>query len=166
MIHFDLAGDAKDYQHRSGRTARAGATGTVVTMVMRGQERDVSKIQRELGMETVIGRPAVEELTEARPKQRVKDNVGSPTENRRPQPHKGTVSLYVGNLPWTTRPQELESLFTKYGTVGSVTLINDRRGRSKGYGFVEMAGDSAETIIVNARGASLGGRKLQVRPAT
>ena len=143
VIHFDVAGDAKDYQHRSGRTARAGATGTVVTMVMRGQEREVSKIQRELGMESGIGRPEVGQLTEARPKPRASADERKRTESRRPQLSEGSVSLYVGNLPWTTRPQELESLFTRYGTVGSVTLVNDRRGRSKGYGFVEMSGDSA-----------------------
>src|SRR5690606_24150248 len=160
VIHFDVAGDAKDYQHRSGRTARAGAGGTVVTMVLRGQEREVSRIQRELGMETVIGRPSVEELTESHVATKPVDR---PMTNARELGD--TVSLYVGNLPWSAQAHELQSLFSAYGNVGSVTLVNDRRGRSKGYGFVEISGASVGVLVDRARGASLGGRKLQVRPA-
>lgn len=160
VVHFDVAGDAKDYKHRSGRTARAGAGGTVVTMVLRGQEREVSRIQRELGMETVIGRPSVEELTESHVATKPVDR---PMTNARELGD--TVSLYVGNLPWSAQEHELQSLFSAYGNVGSVTLVNDRRGRSKGYGFVEMSGASVGVLVDRARGVSLGGRKLQVRPA-
>ena len=160
VVHFDVAGDAKDYKHRSGRTARAGAGGTVVTMVLRGQEREVSRIQRELGMETVIGRPSVEELTESHVATKPVDR---PMTNARELGD--TVSLYVGNLPWSAQEHELQSLFSAYGNVGSVTLVNDRRGRPKGYGFVEMSGASVGVLVDRARGVSLGGRKLQVRPA-
>ncbi len=49
VVHFDPPNDAKDYTHRSGRTARAGASGTVVSLVGREQARDVASLQRALG---------------------------------------------------------------------------------------------------------------------
>jgi cold shock CspA family protein len=52
VIHFDHPHDAKDYTHRSGRTARAGAAGTVVSFVAREHARDIAKIQRALGLAT------------------------------------------------------------------------------------------------------------------
>ena len=48
VVHYDPPHDAKDYTHRSGRTARAGARGTVVSLVGRDQTRDALKMQREL----------------------------------------------------------------------------------------------------------------------
>ncbi len=49
VVHFDPPGDAKDYVHRSGRTARAGASGTVVSLVPADRRADVTVIQRSLG---------------------------------------------------------------------------------------------------------------------
>lgn len=49
VVHFDLAGDAKDYVHRSGRTGRAGATGAVVTLVTNEDSVNARALQRELG---------------------------------------------------------------------------------------------------------------------
>jgi superfamily II DNA/RNA helicase len=49
VVHFDPPGDAKDYVHRSGRTARAGASGTVVSLVSADRRSDVGAIQRTLG---------------------------------------------------------------------------------------------------------------------
>jgi superfamily II DNA/RNA helicase/cold shock CspA family protein len=50
VVHFDPPADLKGYTHRSGRTARAGATGTVVSLVPRDRARDVAGIQRALGL--------------------------------------------------------------------------------------------------------------------
>ena len=50
VVHFDLPADAKDYQHRSGRTARAGASGLVVSLVARHQVRDAQRIQKAAGI--------------------------------------------------------------------------------------------------------------------
>ena len=50
VVHFDPPNDAKDYTHRSGRTARAGATGTVISLVDAEQAADVVKIRRSLGL--------------------------------------------------------------------------------------------------------------------
>lgn len=52
VVHFDLAGDAKDYVHRSGRTGRAGAQGTVVTLVTAEDTASAKVLQRELGLVT------------------------------------------------------------------------------------------------------------------
>ena len=50
VVHFDPPHDAKDYTHRSGRTARAGAAGTVISLISRDQERDAKRMQRSLGL--------------------------------------------------------------------------------------------------------------------
>lgn len=56
VVHFDLAGDAKDYVHRSGRTGRAGAQGTVVTLVTTEDTASAKALQRQLGLVTDDGR--------------------------------------------------------------------------------------------------------------
>jgi superfamily II DNA/RNA helicase len=50
VVHFDLPADAKDYLHRSGRTARAGASGLVVSLVAKHQARDAHRLQRAAGL--------------------------------------------------------------------------------------------------------------------
>ena len=50
VLHFDLPPDPKDYVHRSGRTARAGAEGQVVSLVQPDQRKDLRKLQREVGL--------------------------------------------------------------------------------------------------------------------
>ena len=57
VVHFDLPADAKTYLHRSGRTARAGARGSVVSFVSQDQVRNTMRMQRSLGLEVAIGKP-------------------------------------------------------------------------------------------------------------
>ncbi len=52
VVHFDPPEDAKTYVHRSGRTARKGASGVVISLVGADQQRDSRKMRRELGFET------------------------------------------------------------------------------------------------------------------
>ena len=53
------------------------------------------------------------------------------------------AKLFVGNLPWTTGDEELKELFSEAGTVSSASVIKDKfTGRSRGFGFVEMADDA------------------------
>jgi RNA recognition motif-containing protein len=75
--------------------------------------------------------------------------------------------LFVGNLPYTTTNEELGEFFAQYGEVLSAAVIMDRAtGRSKGFGFVEMANDAeADTAIAQGDGGEFEGRKLTVSEA-
>jgi cold-inducible RNA-binding protein len=75
--------------------------------------------------------------------------------------------LYVGNLPYETTEQDLQSLFAGAGTVETVNVIRDMAtGRARGFAFVEMASDEdAQTAIRTLADASFGGRQLTVNEA-
>ena len=75
--------------------------------------------------------------------------------------------LYVGNLAYSMTDGELQSLFEEYGTVESAQIIMDREtGRSKGFGFVEMAdAEAADDAIRGLNGQEAGGRQLNVNEA-
>ena len=75
--------------------------------------------------------------------------------------------LYVGNLSYSVDSSELEQLFGQHGQVVSAQIINDRdTGRSKGFGFVEMANDDEATAAIAAlNGQQHGGRALTVNEA-
>ncbi|MFM8442742.1 MAG: RNA recognition motif domain-containing protein [Methylococcus sp.] len=75
--------------------------------------------------------------------------------------------LYVGNLSYSVDNNELEGMFAAHGTVKSANIITDRdTGRSKGFGFVEMANDSqAQAAIDSLHGKEIGGRSLTVNEA-
>ena len=64
VIHFDPPDDGKAYKHRSGRTARAGSTGTVVSLVLRSQNRQYKRIQAEVGIRCKMTEPEPEALEE------------------------------------------------------------------------------------------------------
>ncbi len=64
VIHFDPPDDGKAYKHRSGRTARAGSTGTVVSLVLRSQNRQYKRIQEEVGIRCKTTEPEPEALEE------------------------------------------------------------------------------------------------------
>ena len=75
--------------------------------------------------------------------------------------------LYVGNLPYSFRDQDLEQTFSQFGSVGSAKVMMERdTGRSKGFGFVEMGSDAeAQAAINGMNGQSLGGRSVTVNEA-
>ena len=76
-------------------------------------------------------------------------------------------NIYVGNLPWSYRDDELKGLFEEHGEVTSAKVIVDRMsGRSRGFGFVEMAsGDEAASAIEALNGSDAEGRELKVNEA-
>ncbi|HIF37120.1 MAG: RNA-binding protein [Methanobacteriota archaeon] len=76
-------------------------------------------------------------------------------------------NIYVGNLPWSYRDDELKGLFEEHGDVTSAKVIVDRMsGRSRGFGFVEMAnGDEAASAIEALNGQEAEGRELKVNEA-
>jgi len=75
-------------------------------------------------------------------------------------------TLYVGNLPWATRAEDLINTFSTHGQVISGRVISDREtGRSRGFGFVEVADEDAERMIENMNGTELNGRIITVNEA-
>ena len=75
--------------------------------------------------------------------------------------------IFVGNLPFSATDQVLNDTFAQYGAVESAKVITDRAtGRSKGFGFVEMATDAeAQTAIEKLNGAEYEGRTITVNEA-
>jgi RNA recognition motif-containing protein len=75
--------------------------------------------------------------------------------------------LYVGNLPYDTGEQDLQTLFAGAGTVETVNVIRDMAtGRARGFAFVEMASDEdAQNAINTLNNHELGGRNLTVNEA-
>ena len=75
--------------------------------------------------------------------------------------------LYVGNLPYSFRDEDLQQAFAAHGTVTSAKVMMERdTGRSKGFGFVEMASDAeAQAAINGMNGQQYGGRGLVVNEA-
>jgi superfamily II DNA/RNA helicase len=176
VIHFDPPADHKDYLHRSGRTARAGAAGTVISLVIGNQQHTVRRMQRALDMDAPIEMPQIGSLdggghnlgmsprqgpgrtTAPRREARSSRHPRRPATDRR--------SIYVANLPWGATHADVHSLFETYGAVHQTTIITDRRtGRSRGFGFVDMPGHAADKAIEALHGSKLGGRDLTVRPA-
>ena len=77
------------------------------------------------------------------------------------------MNIYVGNLPWSIRDEELENLFAEHGTVESAKVITERHtNRSRGFGFVEMDDDAAAQAAIDALNDSEhDGRNLRVNQA-
>ena len=75
--------------------------------------------------------------------------------------------LYVGNLAYSLRDEDLQQAFAQFGAVTSAKVMMDREtGRSKGFGFVEMGSDSeAQAAINGMNGQPLGGRAVVVNEA-
>ncbi len=75
--------------------------------------------------------------------------------------------LYVGNLPYSVRDNDLEQAFSQFGQVVSARVMMERdTGRSKGFGFVEMASqEEATSAIEGMNGQALGGRNVVVNEA-
>ena len=75
--------------------------------------------------------------------------------------------LYVGNLPYSVRDEDLQQSFGQFGAVTSAKVMMERdTGRSKGFGFVEMGSDAeAQAAIAGMNGQPLGGRSVVVNEA-
>lgn len=77
------------------------------------------------------------------------------------------MDIYIGNLSYTASEEDLRELFQEYGAVDSVKIVRDMEtGRSKGFGFVTMAGDSeAQAAIEALNETSFKDRALKVNQA-
>ena len=74
------------------------------------------------------------------------------------------MNIYVGNLSWNLKDQDLSNLFASYGEVTSAKIVTDKfTNRSKGFGFVEMANDDqAQAAIAALNGSEVDGRNIVV----
>jgi RNA recognition motif-containing protein len=74
------------------------------------------------------------------------------------------MNIYVGNLSWNLKDQDLNDLFTPFGEVASAKIVLDKfTQRSKGFGFVEMPNDEqAQAAIAQLNGSEVDGRNLVV----
>lgn len=76
------------------------------------------------------------------------------------------MKIYVGNLSFETREQDLEQAFAAYGKVQSAAIVIDRdTNRSRGFGFVEMDDADGQAAIKGLQGEELQGRALKVNEA-
>lgn len=77
------------------------------------------------------------------------------------------MTIYVGNISFKVKENDLESVFAEYGTVDSVKIIKDKISKkSKGYGFIEMDNESeVENAINSLNGKEVDGRALKVHKA-
>lgn len=74
------------------------------------------------------------------------------------------MNIYVGNLSWNLKDQDLSNLFSTHGEVVSAKIVTDKfTGRSKGFGFVEMSNDDqAQAAITALNGSEVDGRNIVV----
>lgn len=74
------------------------------------------------------------------------------------------MNIYVGNLSWNLKDQDLQNLFAPHGEVSSAKIVLDKfTNRSKGFGFVEMANDAeAQSAIDALNGTEVDGRNIVV----
>jgi RNA recognition motif-containing protein len=77
------------------------------------------------------------------------------------------MNIYVGNLPYDTGEADLQTAFAPYGSITRARIVTDREsGRSRGFGFVEMASDDEGRAAIEAmNGTKMGGRTLVVNEA-
>jgi RNA-binding proteins (RRM domain) len=77
-----------------------------------------------------------------------------------------TMSMYVGNLPFSADQSSLQALFAPFGDVVSARVMSDRvSGQSRGFGFVEMESSSARDAMSSLDGTDFGGRRLRINEA-
>ncbi|MBU2652411.1 MAG: RNA-binding protein [Bacteroidetes bacterium] len=77
------------------------------------------------------------------------------------------MNIYVGNLDFDVKDEELREIFEEYGTVDTIKIISDKyTGRSKGFGFVSIPDNSeANKAIKGLNGTTLGNREITVNEA-
>ena len=77
------------------------------------------------------------------------------------------MEIFVSNIPFAAKPEDIRELFEPYGAVGRVNLITDREtGRPRGFGFVEMPNASeAQRAIEDLQNVKMQGRQLTINEA-
>ena len=77
------------------------------------------------------------------------------------------MTIYVGNIPYSLKEDDLKEVFKEYGNIVSIKIITDKfTGRSKGFGFIEMENDEQEELAINeCNRRVVAGRNLVVSKA-
>ena len=183
VIHFDPPEDAKAYVHRSGRTARAGASGAVYSFIDRSQTRDANRMIRDLDLPTELVAPRPSTTTVRRETPVARSQPDTPRRERHPvapAPMSAPTpqaegrprgsddvegNVYVANLPYSMTSTELAELFAPYGPVSQAAIVtHPKTTRSRGFGFVAIP-HGAGRAIEEMNGAEVAGRVLTVREA-
>lgn len=72
-------------------------------------------------------------------------------------------TLYVGNLAHETTDVDLRTAFSRFGEVVSARIVSDRRGRTKGFGYVEMRDEASASVAMESlRGTQINGRTMDI----
>ena len=132
VLHYDLPADHKDYIHRSGRTARGGDGGVVVSLVPPDQNKDARRLQRGAGLDEPLTDPNLDAL----------DGASMPIEPPAPEPP-------AASEPSTPRPKRSAKSKNKRrrrndahaatsASRGTVKFFNNK----KGFGFIERKGEA------------------------
>jgi cold shock CspA family protein len=135
VLHFDPPADEKDYTHRSGRTARAGASGTVISLVTPEQEKAVSQVQRTLQRAVGFSTPGPFSPADAATPDRLRRAPEPPPRRRR-----------APAAPVATAAHDLR---------GRIKFFDTRRG----FGFIELAGN--EDVFVHHSALEVSGHRLR-----
>jgi superfamily II DNA/RNA helicase/cold shock CspA family protein len=131
VVNFDLPHDEKDYVHRAGRTARAGAAGSVVSLVPRDQVRDATKLGRALGQRIELEQPGRELLRSIIPS--VTDARIAPETPAAPSPAVAVVATVPAQRP---EPGRRAVAGDDRVARGSIKWYDARRG----FGFISRGG--------------------------
>ena len=145
VVHFDPPNDHKDYLHRSGRTARAGASGVVVSLVTGGQRRTVKRMQKELDLDAPIGEVRVDELHVGGRIMRPSGPARRETEVRRPVADSRPERMPSRRRRHAGEPKGRDGA-TVDGAIAHKTASGSRRGRRS---EERMSGPTESVYVAN-----------------
>jgi len=162
VIHYDPPADGATYHHRSGRTARAGATGIVVSFVEPGTSKDVRKLQKDVGIKVDVTDPDLDDLevtlllleteaaanedTEDAPVESTRTDSASNGSDRPARRERGSDKNDRSETPETTRSKqrpESDAPVPSGHELGTVKFFN----ASRGYGFIVRDAGGDELFV-------------------
>lgn len=134
VVHYDPPADGATYHHRSGRTARAGATGIVVSFVEPGTAKDVKKLQKDVGIQVDVTDPDLDDLEVTMLLSETESPVVEPTpvESKRTEAPRREPRADKQEPAPKQKPAESDAPVPSGHELGTVKFFNPGRG----YGFI------------------------------